>query len=118
MVYVINYDEQPLMPCSQAIARLLLKQGKAKCIRRTPFTIKLLYKLSVAMREAFEEIKHILPQTCSMSGGYSGKYGHWSYFVHDNDDVIVSAKNIESVIAIAKERVNKKNVLFRKFDKL
>ena len=44
MVYVINYDEQPLMPCSQAIARLLLKQGKAKCIRRTPFTIKLLYK--------------------------------------------------------------------------
>ena len=25
MVYVINYDGQPLMPCSQAIARLLLK---------------------------------------------------------------------------------------------
>lgn len=44
MVYVINYDGQPLMPCSQAIARLLLKQGKAKCIKRTPFTIKLLYQ--------------------------------------------------------------------------
>lgn len=44
MVYVINYDGQPLMPCSQVIARLLLKQGKAKCIKRTPFTIKLLYQ--------------------------------------------------------------------------
>jgi len=30
------------MPCSPAIARLLLKQGKAKVVRRTPFTIKLL----------------------------------------------------------------------------
>ena len=44
MVCVINYDGQPLMPCSQVIARLLLKQGKAKCIKRTPFTIKLLYQ--------------------------------------------------------------------------
>lgn len=43
MVYVINQDNQPLMPCSNAIARLLLKQEKAKCIRRTPFTIKLNY---------------------------------------------------------------------------
>jgi hypothetical protein len=30
------------MPCSCAIARLLLKQGRAKVVRRTPFTIKLL----------------------------------------------------------------------------
>ena len=44
MVYVINYDGTPLMPCSSAIARLLLKQCKAKCIRRIPFTIKLLYQ--------------------------------------------------------------------------
>lgn len=44
MVYVINYNGRPLMPCSQAIARLLLKQGKAKCVKRTPFTIKLLYQ--------------------------------------------------------------------------
>jgi hypothetical protein len=44
MVYVINQDGKPLMPCSPAVARLLLKQGKAKCIRRTPFTIKLLYQ--------------------------------------------------------------------------
>jgi hypothetical protein len=44
MVYVINYDGKPLMPCTPVIARLLLKQGKAKCVKRTPFTIKLLYQ--------------------------------------------------------------------------
>ena len=42
MVYVIGYDNKPLMPCVPVIARLLMKNGKAKCIRRTPFTIKLL----------------------------------------------------------------------------
>jgi len=44
MVYVINQDGKALMPCSDVIARLLLKQGKAKVKRKTPFTIKLLYK--------------------------------------------------------------------------
>lgn len=44
MVYVINFDGKPLMPCKPVIARLLLKQGKAKCIKKTPFTIKLLYQ--------------------------------------------------------------------------
>jgi len=44
MVYVINYDNQPLMPCSNTIARLLLKQGKAKVKRKIPFTIKLTYQ--------------------------------------------------------------------------
>jgi len=32
------------MPCASAIARLLLKQGRAKCIKKCPFTIKLLYE--------------------------------------------------------------------------
>lgn len=41
MVYVISQDSNPLMPCSNVIARLLLKQGKAKVKRREPFTIKL-----------------------------------------------------------------------------
>ena len=42
LVYVQNSEDKPLMPCVAAIARLLLKQGKAKVIQRTPFTIKLL----------------------------------------------------------------------------
>ena len=44
MVYVISKENKPLMPCSNAIARLLLKQGKAKVKRRCPFTIKLTYE--------------------------------------------------------------------------
>lgn len=42
IVYVLSPAEEPLMPCLCVIARLLLKEGKAKVIRRTPFTIKLL----------------------------------------------------------------------------
>lgn len=42
MVYVLNTDGSPLMPCSAAIARLLLKEGYARVKCRTPFTLKLL----------------------------------------------------------------------------
>ena len=42
LVYVLTPDGKPLMPCVPAIARLLLKERKAKVLRRTPFTIKLL----------------------------------------------------------------------------
>ena len=43
MVYVINMHGEPLMPCSNRKARLLLKNNKAKVKTRTPFTIQLLY---------------------------------------------------------------------------
>lgn len=43
LVYVLNRNGKPLMPCKPAKARILLKQGKAKVIKRTPFTIQLLY---------------------------------------------------------------------------
>ena len=42
-VYVLNKNGKPLMPCKPAKARHLLKTGKAKVIKRTPFTIKLLW---------------------------------------------------------------------------
>lgn len=42
-VYVINKHGNPLMPCSPRKARILLKQKKAKVVKRTPFTIQLLY---------------------------------------------------------------------------
>lgn len=42
-VYVLNKHGKPLMPCSPGKARLLLKQQKAHVVKRTPFTIKLLY---------------------------------------------------------------------------
>lgn len=43
LTYVINKNGIPLMPCHSARSRLLLKQGKAKVVKRTPFTIQLLY---------------------------------------------------------------------------
>lgn len=42
-VYVLNKHGEPLMPCSPGKARLLLKQQKARVVKRTPFTIKLLH---------------------------------------------------------------------------
>ena len=43
-VYVLDMYGEPLMPCSPRKARLLLKNKKACVTKRTPFTIKLLYK--------------------------------------------------------------------------
>lgn len=44
MVYVLNKDGQPLMPtCRHGKVKHLLKSGKAKVVKRCPFTIKLLY---------------------------------------------------------------------------
>ena len=41
LVYVLNKNSEPLMPCSCRKARKLLKDCKAVVIKRTPFTIKL-----------------------------------------------------------------------------
>ena len=43
LVYVLNKHGKPLMPTNSAKARLMLKQGKAKVVKRTPFTIQLIY---------------------------------------------------------------------------
>ena len=45
MVYVISIDNNPLMPTKRhGKVRRLLREKKAKVVRREPFTIKLLYK--------------------------------------------------------------------------
>jgi len=43
MVYVISKQGRPLMPCTEAKARKLLRDGKVSVKSRTPFTIKLLF---------------------------------------------------------------------------
>lgn len=64
MVYVISKSGKPLMPCENVIARLLLKNKKAKVIRREPFTIKLNY----------ETTEYTQPVTLGVDTG-SGKIG-------------------------------------------
>ena len=45
MVYVLNKNGKPLMPTTRhGKVRRLLRDGKAKVVRRCPFTIKLLYE--------------------------------------------------------------------------
>ncbi len=44
MVYVLNIQGYPLMPCKPAKARKLLKNNLAKVVKRTPFTIQLLFE--------------------------------------------------------------------------
>jgi len=61
LVYVLNMRGKPLMPCKSRKARILLKQGKAKVIRRSPFTIQLL----IATGETVQSI------TLGIDPGYS-----------------------------------------------
>lgn len=53
-VYVLDYHGEPLMPCSPRKARLLLKERRAKVVRRTPFVVQLVcgssgYKQKVSL---------------------------------------------------------------------
>lgn len=50
-VFVKNMRGEPLMPCSQRKARLLLKEGKAKIIGYKPFTIQLLQATGETIQE-------------------------------------------------------------------
>ncbi len=43
LVYILNQNGEPLMPCKSSKARKLLKQNKAKVVKIEPFTIQLLY---------------------------------------------------------------------------
>jgi hypothetical protein len=40
-VFVLNKNKQPLMPCSEKRARLLLERGRAVVVKHYPFTIRL-----------------------------------------------------------------------------
>ena len=42
-MYVINKNGNPLMPCKEAKARHLLRDKKAKVVKKIPFTIQLLF---------------------------------------------------------------------------
>ena len=51
LVYVLSKHGNPLMPCKPGKARRLLKDGKARAVKRTPFTIQLIYGSSGYIQE-------------------------------------------------------------------
>lgn len=61
LVYVLNQNGSPLMPCSPAKARHLLKEGKAKVVGCKPFVIQLLWDCE----------KNVQPVTLGIDAGYS-----------------------------------------------
>ena len=53
LVYVLSMDGDPLDPTHPAKARILLKQNKAKVVRRLPFTIKLTYEIKNPKKQKY-----------------------------------------------------------------
>jgi hypothetical protein len=51
LVYVFSKGGKPLMPCSCAKAKRLLKKGGAKVIKRSPFTIQLTFDCEEKVQE-------------------------------------------------------------------
>jgi hypothetical protein len=51
VVYVINQNGHPLMPCKPSKARKLLRDGRARVLKRSPFTIKLLWDCEEHVQE-------------------------------------------------------------------
>ena len=63
-VYVRNKNGNPLMPCKPAKARHLLRDGKAKVVKRKPFTIQLLWDCE----KNVQEIRCGIDKGCKVTG--------------------------------------------------
>lgn len=103
MVYVIGQDGQPLMPTNRhGKIKHLIKSGKAKVVRRCPFTIKLLYRST----------NYTQNLTLGVDTG-SGTIG--TAVTKDNGDVVYMSKVIvrnditDKMIQRARYRRNRRN---------
>ena len=103
MVYVLNIDGQPLMPTNRhGKVKHLLKDGKAKVVRRCPFTIKLLY----------ESTNHTQNLTLGIDTG-SGTIG--TAVSDDNGNIVYMSKVVVrndiagEMVQRAKYRRNRRN---------
>jgi len=105
-VCVINKDGKPLMPCKPAKARRLLKQQKAEVLRRTPFTIQLLW-----------DCEHNTQKTVL---GIDSGYGHVGFSVNTEKRELVSGelllrKNVSRLIEQKKNyRRTRRNKLWHR----
>ena len=70
-VYVRNQDGQPVMPCTPAKARKLLRAGKARVVERCPFTIQLEWQCEGDVQEVtvgIDKGSHITGMCCVGNG--------------------------------------------------
>jgi hypothetical protein len=70
-VYVRDQDSQPLMPCTPAKARKLLRAGKARVVERCPFTIQLGWQCEGNVQEVrlgIDKGSHITGISCVGNG--------------------------------------------------
>ena len=82
MVYVKSIDGKALMPTSNAKARKLLKQKKAKVVSLRPFVVKLTYKTKT---------EYIQKLNLGVDSGYSNivnvnifLYKKWKIIMYNN----------------------------------
>ncbi len=71
LVYVINQNGNPLMPCKPSKARKLLRDGRARVTRRSPFTIQLLWDCEEHVQEVVVGIdkgSHVTGLSCVGKG--------------------------------------------------
>ena len=81
VVYVVNQNGNPLMPCKPSKARKLLRDGRAKVERRSPFTIQLLWDCEEHVQEVVVGIdkgSHVTGLSCVGKGEilHSGEIHH------------------------------------------
>jgi 5-methylcytosine-specific restriction endonuclease McrA len=71
LVYVINQNGNPLMPCKPSKARKLLRDGQAKVSKRSPFTIQLLWDCEEHVQEVtvgIDKGSHVTGFSCVGKG--------------------------------------------------
>jgi 5-methylcytosine-specific restriction endonuclease McrA len=80
IVFVVDKNRQPLMPCHPARARKLLTAGKAAVLRRFPFTIRLLERAGGAVQPVQFKIDPGSKQTglALVAAGKRGKRVVWA----------------------------------------
>ena len=94
LVYVLGMDGDPLDPTHPAKARILLKQKKAKVVRRLPFTIKLTYEIKNPKKQKY---------TLGVDTGFS-KLG--TAVINEKDEVVYLSLFNTNAFVFAKPNFN------------
>jgi hypothetical protein len=71
VVYVVNQNGNPLMPCKPSKARKLLREGRARVERRSPFTLRLLWDCEEQVQEVtvgIDKGSHVTGFSCTGKG--------------------------------------------------